>query len=106
MAFYNDGQLGNWVAYLHADGSLAVCVQLHQNGQEHRQGRVSTRGFASPEEAYIYLNHDLNMSAEKIRFYVASPEQFYLTVCLAGPHLPLQPHQILKGLSPISFVPF
>ena len=106
MSFINDGRYGNWVCYLHGDGSLACCVQLHQRGPEHKAGRLATKGFDSPEEAFAYLNNNLNQPFDKMRFFVSSPEQFWLTQCQAGPKLPLEKYQIVKGLVPIDFMPF
>jgi hypothetical protein len=103
MGYFNDGSIGNWACYLYADGSLACCVQLHQRGPEHRSGRVATRGFDSPEEAFHYLHVTLNQPVENIRFFVSSPEQFLLTQCLAGPKLPMSERNIAKGLAPIDF---
>jgi hypothetical protein len=103
MAYLNDGSIGNWACYLFADGSLACCVQLHQRGPEHRSGRIATRGFESPEEAFHYLHVTLGQPLDNMRFFVSSPEQFYLTVCLAGPKLPLNENMIVKGLTPIEF---
>jgi len=106
MSFQNDGRYGNWTCYLHGDASLACCIQLHQYGPEHRSGRVGTRGFESPEEAFQYLHVTLSQPVDKIRFFVSSPEQFWLTQCASGPKLPLEKHQISKSLSPIQFTPF
>lgn len=106
MSFLNDGRYGNWVCYLHGDASLACCVQLNQWGPEHKSGRLATRGFVTPEEAFVYLYEVLGQPIEKIRYFVASPEQFLLTQVLAGPCLPLPEKQVHKGLSPLSFQPF
>lgn len=103
MSYLNDGRLGNWTCYLYADGSLACCVQLGQRGPEHRSGRIETRGFESPEEGFYYLHMVLNQPLENIRFFVSSPQQFYLTQCVAGPKLPLQERNIARGLSPVEF---
>ena len=106
MSFHNDGQYGNWVCYVHGDASLACCVQLNQHGPEHRSGRLATRGFDSPEDAFHYLTVTLSQPSEKIRFFVSSPEQFYLTQCQAGPKLPLEQGNISKGLNARKFQPF
>lgn len=100
MPILNDGRLGNWLCYVLGDASRGICVQRNQHGPEHRSGRIATRGFSSPEEAFHYLHHELGLSLENLRFYVSSPEQFYLTVCLAGPQLPLHEDCILRGLKP------
>jgi len=106
MSFLNDGRYGNWVCYLHGDASLACCVQLNQRGPEHRSGRLGTRGFDSPTEAFEYLHVTLSQPLEKIRFFVSSPEQFYLTQCCAGPSLPMEQQNIVRGVTPIDFRPF
>lgn len=106
MSFLNDGRYGNWVCYLHGDASLSCIVQLHQHGPEHRTGRLATRGFDSPGEAFEYLNTTLSQPVEKIFFFVSSPEQFYLTQCATGPKLPLEIKNIKKGLNPIQFQPY
>jgi hypothetical protein len=106
MSFLNDGRFGNWVCYIHGNGSLACCVQLNQRGPEHISGRLATRGFDSPEEAFEYLAVELGQELETIRFFVSSPKQFYLTQCASGPQLPFERNNILRGLNPIQFEPF
>jgi len=106
MSFLNDGRYGNWVCYLHGDASSACIVQLNQHGPEHKSGRLATRGFESPSEAFEYLHVNLSQPCEKIFFFVSSPEQFFLTQCNSGPKLPLDVKNIKKGLNPIPFQPY
>jgi len=100
MPILNDGRLGNWLCYVLGDASKGICVQKNQHGPEHRSGRIATRGFNTPEEAFSYLSHELGLSPDNIRFYVSSPEQFFLTVCVGGSQLPLTEDCIIKGLRP------